>query len=56
MKGNKAPTVRCACAGGKRDEKLILPINDSVSVTLSSDQMHAKTRYYNYYLGDLYYY
>jgi len=28
---------------GKRDEKLILPINDSVSVTLSSDQMHAKT-------------
>ena len=23
---------------GKRDEKLILPINDSVSVTLSSDQ------------------
>ena len=30
-------------AGGKRDETLILPINDSVSVTLSSDQMHAKT-------------
>jgi len=28
---------------GKRDESLILPINDSVSVTLSSDQMHAKT-------------
>jgi len=28
---------------GKRDEKLILPINDSVSVTLSSEQMHAKT-------------
>merc|ERR1719187_3087476 len=28
---------------GKRDEKLILPINDSVSVTLSSAQMHAKT-------------
>jgi len=28
---------------GKRDETLILPINDSISVTLSSDQMHAKT-------------
>jgi len=28
---------------GKRDEQLILPINDSVSVTLSSAQMHAKT-------------
>jgi len=28
---------------GKRDETLILPINDSVSVTLSSVQMHAKT-------------
>lgn len=28
---------------GKRDEALILPINDSVSVTLSSEQMHAKT-------------
>lgn len=28
---------------GKRDEQLILPINDSVSVTLSSGQMHAKT-------------
>lgn len=28
---------------GKRDESLILPINDSVSVTLSSAQMHAKT-------------
>jgi len=28
---------------GKRNETLILPINDSVSVTLSSEQMHAKT-------------
>merc|ERR1711936_1501841 len=28
---------------GKRDERLILPINDSVSVTLSSAQMNAKT-------------
>ena len=28
---------------GKRDEARILPINDSVSVTLSGDQMHAKT-------------
>ncbi|CAH0386673.1 unnamed protein product [Bemisia tabaci] len=28
---------------GKRDEKLILPLNDSVSGTLSTDQMHAKT-------------
>jgi len=28
---------------GKRDENLILPVNDSISVTLSSDQMHAKT-------------
>ena len=27
---------------GKRDEKLILPTNDSVSITLSSKQMHAK--------------
>ena len=27
---------------GKRDEARILPINDSVSVTLSGDQMHAK--------------
>ncbi len=26
-------------AGGKRDEKLILPINDSISATLSSDQV-----------------
>ena len=29
--------------GGKRNEDLILPINDSISVTLSSEQMHAKT-------------
>jgi len=28
---------------GKRDEALILPVNDSVSVTLNSGQMHAKT-------------
>jgi diphosphomevalonate decarboxylase len=28
---------------GKRDETKILPINDSVSATLSSDQMHART-------------
>ncbi|KAF6039273.1 MVD [Bugula neritina] len=32
------------CAkGGKRDEDLILPINDSLSVTLSQDQLCAKT-------------
>ncbi|XP_075230204.1 mevalonate diphosphate decarboxylase isoform X2 [Lycorma delicatula] len=28
---------------GKRDESLILPLNDSVSVTLGIDEMHAKT-------------
>lgn len=28
---------------GKRDEELILPVNDSLSLTLSMDQMHAKT-------------
>merc|ERR1719150_1617810 len=28
---------------GKRNEKLILPTNDSISITLSSNQMHAKT-------------
>ena len=27
---------------GERDEKLILPTNDSISITLSSKQMHAK--------------
>jgi len=27
------------CLGGKRDEDLILPINDSLSVTLSQDQV-----------------
>ncbi len=29
--------------GGKRDEKLILPTNDSLSVTLNSDDMCART-------------
>ena len=29
---------------GKRNEKLILPTNDSISITLSSKQMHAKVR------------
>ncbi|XP_039275980.1 diphosphomevalonate decarboxylase [Nilaparvata lugens] len=28
---------------GKRDTELILPLNDSISVTLSTDQMHSKT-------------
>lgn len=28
---------------GKRDEKLILPLNDSISFTLSQDEMCAKT-------------
>lgn len=28
------------CLGGKRDEKLILPLNDSISTTLSTDQVH----------------
>ncbi|KAK3907689.1 Diphosphomevalonate decarboxylase [Frankliniella fusca] len=28
---------------GKKDEKLIIPLNDSLSGTLSMDQMHAKT-------------
>ena len=32
---------------GKRDEKLILPTNDSVSITLSTSQMHAKVRQQN---------
>ena len=32
---------------GKRNEKLILPTNDSVSITLSSNQMHAKVSNYN---------
>ena len=27
---------------GKRNEQLILPTNDSISITLSSNQMHAK--------------
>lgn len=30
-------------SGGKRDENLILPINDSISGTLSTDQLCAKT-------------
>ncbi|KAF4532211.1 hypothetical protein B566_EDAN002274 [Ephemera danica] len=29
--------------GGKRDKELILPLNDSLSATLSTDEMHAKT-------------
>lgn len=29
--------------GGKRDESLILPLNDSLSGTLSTDQMCSKT-------------
>lgn len=29
--------------GGKRDETLILPVNDSISGTLSTDQLCAKT-------------
>ena len=28
------------CTGGKRDEKLILPVNSSVSVTLSQNQVN----------------
>lgn len=28
---------------GKRDERLILPLNDSVSLTLDCDQMHSRT-------------
>ncbi len=29
----------CVSAGGKRDEHLILPINDSLSLTLNSDEV-----------------
>jgi hypothetical protein len=34
--------VRFLFSGGKRDEDLILPINDSLSVTLSSEQVQMK--------------
>lgn len=34
---------KCSISGGKRDEKLILPVNDSLSGTLSTDQLCAKT-------------
>ena len=30
-------------SGGKRDESLILPLNDSLSFTLNQDDMCAKT-------------
>ncbi len=29
----------CVSAGGKRDDHLILPINDSLSLTLNSDEV-----------------
>ena len=34
---------------GKRDEDLILPTNDSISITLSCEQMHAKVGNYSFY-------
>ena len=38
---------------GKRNEKLILPTNDSLSITLSSKQMHAKVSNVYAYLFSL---
>ena len=49
------------CTGGKRDEKLILPINSSLSVTLNQDEVsnsvvadihrtHVNTQYMFYQL------
>ena len=35
--------LSCFAAGGKRDERLILPLNDSISGTLDMEQMCATT-------------